>query len=229
MRRIPTIAIVPILVCALLLSSQTMRAQVRLIDASDRAALRSWFVMLADAQFYRTTPDVTDCAGLVRHALREALRPHTPEWRRTIALPGAPVYADVRVKTPLNESGGVAMFRVNASGAAPAYQEFADAKTIIRFNARPVGRDVAALRPGDLLYFHQPSQNAPDHLMIFVGSSSFESEGRDWVVYHTGPDAAHPGEVRKVRLRDLMRHPAARWRPVAGNPQFVGVFRLDLL
>ena len=71
--------------------------------------------------------------------------------------------------------------------------------------------------------------------MVFVGSSSFEPEGRDWVVYHTGPDTSAsgatsgPGEVRKVRLRDLMRHPAARWRPVAGNPQFVGVFRLDLL
>jgi uncharacterized protein len=245
MRRIPIIAIALIL-SSLLLSSRTMHGQVRLADASDRAALRAWFVLLADAQFYRTTPDVTDCAALVRHALREALRPHTPEWRRTMALPGAPVYADVRVKTPLNEGGGLAMFRVSdASGArstsagaataAAAYQEFADAKTIVRLNARPIGRDVEALRPGDLIYFHQPSQNASDHLMVFVGSSSFESEGRDWVVYHTGPEsssaraAAGPGEVRKVRLRDLMRHPAARWRPVAGNPQFVGVFRLDLL
>ena len=232
MRRTPIIAIAPIF-CTLLLSSRTMHAQVRLTDASDRAALRAWFVLLADAQFYRATPDVTDCAALVRHALREALRPHTPEWRRTMALPGAPVYADVRVKTPLNEGGGLAMFRVSDHAArvrrAAAYQEFADAKTIVRFNARAVGRDVAALRPGDLIYFHQPSQNAPDHLMVFVGSSSFEPEGRDWVVYHTGPDGTRPGEVRKVRLRDLMRHPAARWRPVAGNPQFVGVFRLDLL
>jgi uncharacterized protein len=227
MRRIPIIAIALILT-ALLVSSRTTHAQVRLMDASDAAALRAWFVLLADAQFYRATSDVTDCAALVRHALREALRPHTPEWRRTMALPGAPVYADVRVKTPLNEGGGLSLFRVSAA-TAPVYQEFADAKTIIRLNARSVGRDIAALRPGDLIYFHQPSQNAPDHLMVFVGSSSFEPEGRDWVVYHTGPDGARPGEVRKVRLRDLMRHPAARWRPVAGNPQFVGVFRLDLL
>jgi uncharacterized protein YfaT (DUF1175 family) len=236
MRRIPTtiaptIAVLPLL-CALLLllPARTMHAQVRLTDASDAAALRAWFVLLADAQFYRATNDVTDCAALVRHALREALRPHTPEWRRTMALPGAPVYADVRVKTPLNESGGLAMFRVSGSaGAAPAFQEFADAKTIVKLNARSVGRDVTALRPGDLIYFHQSSQKAPDHLMVFVGSSAFEPEGRDWVVYHTGPDGNQPGEVRKVRLRDLMRHPAARWRPVAGNAQFVGVFRLDLL
>ena len=57
----------------------------------------------------------------------------------------------------------------------------------------PIGRDVAALRPGDLIYFHQPSQNAPDHLMVFVGSSSFEPEGRDWVVYHTGPETSSAG------------------------------------
>jgi uncharacterized protein len=234
MRRIPIIAIA--LLCTLPPPSLAL-AQVRLTDASDRAALRSWFVLLADAQFYRATPDVIDCAALVRHALREALRPHTPEWRRTMALPGAPVYADVRAKAPLNDDGGLAMFRVSDRPRASEYREFADAKTIIKLNARPMGRDVTALRPGDLIYFHQPSQHAPDHLMVFVGASSFETEGRDWVVYHTGPDstgsgagaAAGRGEVRKVRLRDLMRHPAARWRPVAGNPQFVGVFRLDLL
>ena len=53
--------------------------QVRLLEETDRTALRQWFVFLADAQFYRPTPDVGDCAALVRHALREALRPHTPE------------------------------------------------------------------------------------------------------------------------------------------------------
>ena len=45
-------------------------AQVRLADESDRAAFRSWFVLLADAQFERQTDDVRDCAALVRHAAR---------------------------------------------------------------------------------------------------------------------------------------------------------------
>jgi uncharacterized protein YfaT (DUF1175 family) len=31
--------------------------------------------------------------------------------------------------------------------------------------------------------------------------------------------------VRKVRLRDLLQHPAPAWRPVTANPGFVGVFR----
>jgi len=36
-------------------------------------------------------------------------------------------------------------------------------------------------------------------------------------------------EVRKVRLADLQRHPAPRWRPLSNNPGFVGVFRLEML
>jgi uncharacterized protein YfaT (DUF1175 family) len=149
------------------------------------------------------------------------------------------VFPDVRARTPL-AAGGLALFRV--SDRTPArYAEFADARTIIRFNAHFVGRDAAALRPGDLLYFHQAAQqDEPDHLMIYVGASAFEPEARDWIVYHTGPpnpaDLADPanrvprgGEVRKVHLADLLRHPAPRWRPVSNNPGFVGVFRLEML
>jgi uncharacterized protein YfaT (DUF1175 family) len=222
-----------VLVCTLGLPP--IAAQVRLADESDRAAFRAWFVLLADAQFYRTTADVTDCAALVRHAAREALRAHTPEWIRQAALPRVQLFPDVRTKTPLTDDGGLALFRVSEAGrSSPArYAEFADARTIIRFNARKIGRDPAALRPGDLLYFHQSSQDEPDHLMVYVGGSAFEPDGRDWIVYHTGPNVGPPapatGEVRKVRLADLLRHPAPRWRPVPDNPQFVGVFRLELL
>ena len=219
----------------------TVSAQVRLADESDRAAFRAWFVLLAEAQFERTTPDVIDCAALVRHAFREALRAHTPEWLRQAQLPFVPRFADVR-SGPRPTANGWPLFRIDAGRAA--YAEFADARTLIRLNSRGLGRNTAALRPGDLLYFHQPSQQAPDHLMVFVGRSQFEADGDDWVVYHTGPIDGGPGdpstgsgspraksrgEVRKVRLATLMQHPAPRWRPTAANPQFVGVFRLGAL
>jgi uncharacterized protein len=212
---------------SVLLASSPIRAQVRFVDESDRAAFRSWFVLLADAQFERTTPDVIDCAALVRHAFREALRAHTPEWLRQSQLPFAPRFADVR-NGPRPTPHGWPLFRIDA-GETPRYAEFADAKTIVRLNSRAMGRDTAALRPGDLLYFHQPGQQAPDHLMVFVGRSHFEPDGDDWVVYHTGPIESGAGEVRKVRLSTLTRHPAPRWRPIAANPQFVGVFRLGAL
>lgn len=202
-------------------------AQVRLADESDRTAFRAWFVLLADAQFAQPAPEVTDCAALVRFAFREALRAHTSEWTRRAGLPFAPQYPDVR-SAPRPGSGGWPLFRIGA-GETPRYAEFADARTLIQFNARPRGRDVASAQPGDLLFFYQAGQRQPEHLMVFVGPSTFETAGTDWVVYHTGPDEAGPGEVRKVRLSDLLRHPAPRWRPRPTNQAFVGVFRLSLL
>jgi uncharacterized protein YfaT (DUF1175 family) len=238
-----------VLIPILLALAVPLAGQVRLADDTDRAAFASWFVFLADAEFYRPTPDVTDCAGLVRHAFREALRAHTPEWIRQANLPLAPGYPDVR-RAPHPGPDGWPLFRVPGD----RYAEFADAVTIVRLNARPVGRDVAAARPGDLLFFHDPDRRMADHLMVVVGRSRFQGTGTDWVVYHTGPDglgndprnrAPHPagpravrpaapgqdgkGEVRKARLADLLRHPSPRWRPLESNPRFAGVFRLAIL
>lgn len=220
------------LTCLLLVylaSAHVADAQVVFRDAADRDAFRQWFVVLADAQFYRTTADVTDCAALVRHAVREALRSQSPDWIRRAGLPGAVAVPATHARATQRD-GALLMFRIGDT-MPPRYAEFADARTLVRFNAKPLGRDVAALRPGDLLYYRQQDQRFPDHLMVFLGRSPFEAEGSDWVVYHTGPsaegDASPPaaGEVRKVRLADLQRHPAERWRPVPGNDNFVGVFR----
>lgn len=198
------------------------------LDAQDRAAFTAWFTLLSDAQFYRPTDDVRDCAGLVRHAAREALRDHTAEWVRRLGLPSAPVLPDVRTRLR-GENGQLPIFRVTGDDQ-PDYAEFADARTILQHNANLVSRDVHAARPGDLLAFHQQGQALPQHLMVFVGRSHFEREHHDWVVYHTGPDAERDseGEMRKVRLHDLQRHPAPRWRPLRTNSSFLGVYRLRI-
>ena len=236
------------------LVAPSLIAQVRLADEADRAAFRAWFVLLADAAYDKPVAEVTDCAGLVRYATREALRPHTAEWLRRAGLPLTPAIAEIRerpvaglkphlhvaglephlhvagLEPGLQEpaAGHVPLFRITDDPDAP-YAEFADAKTIVRFNARFVAREAGALRPGDLLYYLQPSQHTPDHLMVYVGKSPFDPSATDFVVYHTGPgDNGGPGEMRKARLADLMRHPAARWRPQATNPHFVGIFRLTL-
>jgi len=214
-------------VLALALGGVSVPAQVRLGDESDRAAFRAWFVLLADAQFEQAAPDVTDCAALIRFAFREALRTHSPEWRRRIGLPFTPQFPEVRSAPPAR-AGNWPLFRVSKETSA-RYAEFADAKTIVSLNARPLGRDVALASPGDLLYFRQPSQSQPDHLMVFVGTSHFDSDHRDWVVYHTGPSDEGPGEVRKARLTTLTQHPSPRWRPLPTNPGFIGVFRLAAL
>ena len=82
--------------------------------------------------------------------------------------------------------------------------------------------------PGDLLFFRQFEQRSPFHSMIFVGHSEW-GPGEDWVVYHTGSDGAWAGEIRRVPLRSLLEHPDARWRPVAGNANFLGVYRWNIL
>src|SRR4029079_8901762 len=123
-------------------------------------------------------------------------------------------------------AGHFPLFRISSDSTAPL-AEFADARTIIRYNARVVARDARALRPGALLYFQQPSQSEPDHLMIYIGPSRFDASATDFLVYHTGPAATgKPGEMRKVRLADLLKHPSPRWRPLPSNERFVGVFRL---
>ncbi len=223
-RSIARSAAVAVALIALL--SITARAQVRLADESDRAAFRAWFVLLADIQFEDTAPEVTDCAALVRFAFREALRKHTSEWARRVNLPFTPRFPDVR-SAPLPTESGWPLFRV--AGTPARYAEFADARTLVAFNTRPLGRQSTALQPGDLLYFQQPSQSQPDHLMVFVGKSHFDEDAADWVVYHTGPIDDGPGEVRKARLQDLLRHPSPRWRPTPTNKQFIGAFRLTLL
>jgi uncharacterized protein YfaT (DUF1175 family) len=214
------------LVALLVAGTDAPQAQRRLRTESDRAALRAWFVRLADAQFYRSTPDVTDCAALVRHALREGLRPHTADWLGRMRLPIALV-APAVTERPRAADDSLPLFVVARSPARLA--EFADARTIVELNAAPVGRAPGGIRPGDLLYFHQPRQASPDHLMIFIGGSALSTGAHDWIVYHTGPDEAGAGEMRKVRLADLLRHPAPRWRPVPDNAAFIGIFRLHLL
>jgi uncharacterized protein YfaT (DUF1175 family) len=219
----PGIVAVAALAALVALGAPRANAQRRLADESDRQAFRAWFVYLADARFYVPAADVTDCAALVRHAWREALRAHTPEWRRQSGLPALPAFPDV-AHPPAAAGGHWPLFRVSDDPDAP-YREFADAQTLVRFNARRVSRDWRAARPGDLLFYHQDGQREPDHLMVMVGASPFDPAAQDFVVYHTGPDDRGPGEMRKVRLADLRHHPAARWRPVPDNHAFVGVFR----
>jgi uncharacterized protein YfaT (DUF1175 family) len=58
-------------------------------------------------------------------------------------------------------------------------------------------------------------------------------EGRSAEVYDTGPIDHTPkgktGELRRVLLAELIDHPQPQWRPVPGNPNFLGVYRWNIL
>lgn len=212
----------------------------RLEDAADRERFRRWFALLAEMQYYHPSPDaareVDDCAALIRYAFHEALRRHDGEWRRRFASPVELPFEDVEKYSYPRTPVGPALFRTRPGPLrAPdfrdgTFREFADAGTLIRYNAHPLGRQADAARAGDLLVFYQPQQKQPYHTMIFLGASPLLRDGiADWVVYHTGESGSAAGVIKKVPLRVLQAHPAPRWRPLAENPNFLGYYRFNIL
>jgi uncharacterized protein YfaT (DUF1175 family) len=207
----------------------------------DRESFRKWFTSIAEAQFYRPSAEWNesqrDCAGLVRFAWRESLRAHDRAWLLRMGDDYDPVAPDVRAYTLERSPVGEKLFRTTAGTfgdsdlADGTFSEFADARTLKEYNTRFVGRDAARAEPGDLVFFRQPwVQKYPYHVMVFLGRASVDNEGAaDWVVYHTGSSPGEAGEVRKVRLSVLARHPDPRWRPVEGNRNFLGFYRLKIL
>jgi uncharacterized protein YfaT (DUF1175 family) len=210
----------------------------RLHDPADRLAFRRWFTLLAESQYYRpkSLPEIDDCAALLRFAYREALREHDATWSHAMALPAPVATGDVQQYqypfTPL----GAELFRVRDGRFAEAdlrdgaFAQFADAETLWRHNTFAVGRNVARARPGDLLFFRQDrAERMPFHAMIYLGRSQVESSGEQFVIYHTGPDGKSPGQTKRLLIAELLDYPDPRWRPVASNPAFLGVYRWNIL
>ena len=205
----------------------------RLHTAADRTAFRAWFTALADTTAAlppgRLPREIDDCAALLRWCYRNALHAHDEAWQTTMPMDALPPLASVaQYAYPLTPLGAN-LFRVHSGAYAAedaangAFAQFADAKTLWQRNTFFVTRDVRAARPGDLLFYRQLEQNSPFHSMILTGA------GHDWAVYHTGPIGEGPGEVRRVALDDLLRHPDIRWRPLVENSNFLGVYRWNIL
>jgi uncharacterized protein len=210
-------------------------------SAADREAFQGWFTAIAEYQALRPPHDVpaeiVDCAALLRYAYRSALHVHTADWLAENKLEALAYLPSVRKyaypRTPL----GAALFRVRQAAdendARRVFAEFADAKTLWQLNTFFVSRDVRLARPGDILFFRRLEQSSPGvyHSMILVGPSQFDknAEGETILVYHTGPIGKSPGEMRRTSVAELLEHPSPRWRPAPGNPNFLGVYRWNIL
>ena len=220
----------------------------RLSDPADQAAFRRWFTLIAEYQAIRPRAalpaEITDCASLLRYAYREALKRHDENWFITtgmeITAPPGEIHAWSYPHSPL----GTALFRISPGPLAAgdfergAFAQFADAKTLVERNAYLVSRDVRQAQPGDLLFYRQFGQSSPWHSMIVdrVGNETL-------VVYNTGedhsphgrrpvrggPDHGTVGEMRRVAMSELIDHPQPQWRPLPGNPNFLGVYRWNIL
>lgn len=206
----------------------------RLTDPADQAAFRRWFTLIAGYQAVRPRAEVpveiTDCASLLRFSYREALKRHDDTWFAATGMEVAALPGEIRAwrypDTPL----GAGLFRVRPGifvvedATNGAFAQFADARTLVERNAYFVSRDVRLAEPGDLLFYRQFGQSSPWHSMIVTRI------GREAaVVYHTGEDHGRAGELRRVAVAELLDHPQAQWRPVPGNPNFLGVYRWNIL
>ena len=211
----------------------------RLDDPDDQRAFRRWFTFLAETQYFqaveRRPAEIVDCAALIRYAYREALRAHDGNWAAEARLPLAPGIASVTKYqypyTPLAAD----LFRVKPGGfqagdlTTGGFAQFADAKTLQLRNTHFVTRDLDPAQPGDLLFFRQDSDHMPFHSMIYLGASQIEKDAGRYLVYHTGPDADGPGEIRRPTVDELRHFPEPDWRPLPDNPSFLGVFRWNIL
>lgn len=214
---------------------------IELTANADRTSFRSWFTYLAEMQFYQINPawndKQRDCAGLVRFAMREALRKHDRLWFQKMGAEYEAIAPDVKKFTLENSSLGGKLFRTDFGAfqasdlQANKFSEFADARTLKNHNAVFISRDRAQAQAGDLLFFEQAfAQKFPYHVMIFLGSARQANEGaNDWVVYHTGAAPDEGGTLKKVRLSVLDQHPDKRWRPVQNNKKFLGFYRLKII
>jgi uncharacterized protein YfaT (DUF1175 family) len=216
----------------------------RLDSAADREAFRGWFALIAEFEALRppadVPPEIADCAALLRYAYRNALRAHDQAWTVETGIePESAPGAIAKYHYP-SALLGASLFRVSPGPASPddggsgVFAEFADAKTLAAFNTVFVSRDVQAARPGDILFYRQLEQDEPFHSMAYVGASRWLADPPgDWtsaaIVYHTGEHGPAGNGMRRVTLADLLRHPSPRWRPVPGNPNFLGVYRWNIL
>ena len=207
----------------------------------DRDSFRRWFTAIAENQFYQLSDqwnaEQRDCAGLVRFAMREALRRHDRIWFQKMGPGYEAVASDVGEFDLDNNPLGEKIFRTDFGSFHESdlrngrFSEFADGRSLKNFNSFFVSRDRREAQPGDLLFFYQPwVQKFPFHVMIFLGPARVASNGApDWVVYHTGSSPNDKGTVKKVELSVLDHHPDPRWRPVESNKNFLGFYRLKIL
>ncbi len=229
---------------------------IKLVNENDRQAFRDWFVQIVELQFYdqnvRWDEGNRDCSGLARFAYMESLKKHSEQWKsrwghlldwsipdiKKYNYPDVPV---IKQKLFRIRNGRFSTQDIEDN----AFSIFATSELLMRYNSRFIGKDLSMARPGDLLFFRN---NRYFHLMIYLGvpkgekilmqktnarklknTGSHYDNQEPYLVYHTGPIEKTRGEVRKVSVSTLMKHPNPKWRPIPVNPHFLGVYRWNIL
>ncbi len=196
------------------LASASVQTKAFILSKEQTQSFRSWFLVILRQQL-SIGPNPRwqhrDCAGLVRFAVNEALRPHTTAWRKANGMLGRALPPDVE----LNSTQQSSINQWNQIGGTKG--SFVKAAALVQENARFVSKDLSEAQPGDLLYF---DQRMDQHLMVWTG--------RD-IVYHTGKVTEKDNGLRQVTFSELNQWKDTRWQPTTDNPNFIGFFRLAFL
>jgi uncharacterized protein YfaT (DUF1175 family) len=202
----------------LLLTAQplaaTERPPVLTLSSAQSELFRSWFVRIVAEQI-RQGPSPRwfhrDCAGLVRYAVHETLRPHNPQWRQSTGLLQARLPPELDL-TPAQQHLGQRWW--NSDGQQEAY---VSALALVQENSRFVSRSTLHARPGDLLFYDQGDDQ---HVMIWMG---------DAVAYHRGSSARNDTGMRLIPWPDLLNWKDSRWQPREENTNFLGIYSFSFL
>jgi len=209
------------------------------LGRDDERIFRRWFTFLAEAQYFQPRearpPEIVDCAALIRYAYREALRVHDSRWAAEARVPLMSAADSIAAWHYPDPRLGANLFRVApgpydpADGSNGSFAQFADVKTLGRYNTHRIGRDPSEAMAGDLLLYRQESDHMPFHSMIYLGESHITRDAQRYVVYHTGPEGSDPGIIRRLSTAELLRYPQPEWRPETANPSFLGIYRWNIL
>lgn len=225
--------------------------EVEFIDEGDRENFRRWFAVIAESQFYSIHPDWPsirhDCTGLVCFAYKEALKVHDDAWLKKFKYITNPAVPDIKkYHYPDVPVIGTDLFRIISGIFSEedlkkgVFQPIVTARVLMENNCRFIGREFDdTVMPGDLLFFRYDDESSISyHAMILVSKypnhlhGEMENGVEDFdgiVVYHTGPDGQNKGEVRKLTISTLNRHPDNTWHVKQDNLCFQGFFRLKIL
>jgi uncharacterized protein YfaT (DUF1175 family) len=196
------------------------------LDA-DRHNFRRWFVAIALSRHLNPQDDVSDCAGLVLYAYREALKEHDESWRREFGeLLDSSIPEITAFHYPDIPYIGTDIFRL-AQGPYECTDREAGKHLMEYHTVKLTRRLDDQVLPGDLMFFTPRGKQA--HVMIYV-----ELKGEPYALYHTGPGGgsstdAQAGEMRLVKFETLLALNEETWRPDEANPAFAGFYRFKIL
>jgi uncharacterized protein len=174
--------------------------QLHLGSAGDRIAFRRWFTFLAESRYYARKP---------LHEISDGYS--LISWATRHALASHDSAWSRTLELPLFP----VMPSVSTEVASRSHSSSSDGDPVF------VSRDISEAEPGDLFLYRNSHHQA--HVMVFIGRSQIIPSPHRWVVYLS------EGRVHRVSIDKLKADPSPDWRPDVENPDFRGVWRLDIL